>query len=371
MSLSFDIKKSFGEFSIDLSLELGGELVVLFGPSGAGKTQALRMISGLTRPDSGRVVIDGTPVFDSKERVEVPIRERRTGYLFQDYALFPHMTVSGNIAYGMSAIEAVERSTRVTELVELMRLTGLESRYPRALSGGQKQRTALARTLATGPRVLLLDEPFSALDQQVREKLRGDLLNIHEAFPITTVLVTHDLEEAFMLGARIAVVNNGRVEQFGSREEVFYRPATKNVARFMGVKNIFSGNVRGRTDGMVVIDSPELGEITAAAHAGRTYTPGQVVSFCIRPEEIPVIRPDRVIGDRVKENIVTGTITRTTGKGSTQVLFIAVDRSQETPGVDGAELKVEVPNFVARKMGLATGGRITVSLKKESLWVIP
>jgi molybdate transport system ATP-binding protein len=282
------------------------------------------------------------------------------------------MTVHANIAYGMSDLDTVERTARVGELVELMRLAGLEHRYPRELSGGQKQRTALARTLATGPRVLLLDEPFSALDHQVREKLRGDLLKIHEAYPITTVLVTHDLEEAFMLGTRIAVVNNGRIEQVGTREEVFYRPLTRNVARFMGVKNIFSGVVAEVTERSVSISSPELGVISANLQPGSGLAPGHPVSFCIRPEEIPVIRPERGLDDRVKENLLEGVIERSTGKGSTQVLFLNVGpAAPAVAGRGGAQLKVEVPNFVARKLALAEGGQIRVSLKKESLWVIP
>ncbi|HLC19063.1 MAG TPA: ABC transporter ATP-binding protein [Thermodesulfobacteriota bacterium] len=380
MSLEFNVKKRLDGFSLDVGLKLTDELMVLFGPSGAGKSLTLKMISGLVRPDEGFVDIGGglggggawgaggaggTRVFDSASGVNVPIRKRRTGYLFQDYALFPHMTVIENISYGINGLEAGRLREIVGELVRVMRLEGLEKRYPAELSGGQKQRTALARTLATGPRVLLLDEPFSALDYQVREKLRGDLKKIHGLFPITTILVTHDLEEAFMLGTRIAVINEGRIEQFSSREDVFYRPRTRNVARFVGTRNIFTGTVAGIDGPDVVIENPDIGRIRAPRPTGELKA-GSEVSFCIRPEEIPVIRPERTLDAKVRVNLIEGEITETTGKGTTHTLFISTGKG----GAGGAPIKVEVPNFVFKKLGLAKGKPIRVSLKKESVWVI-
>ncbi len=364
MSLCFSFKKRYEGFTLDVGLELGEELLVLFGPSGAGKSLTLKMISGLVKPDEGVVTMAGEPVFDSGAGLNTPIRKCRTGYLFQDYALFPHMTVSQNIAYGIRGLVRAETEARVGELIGVMRLAGLEGRYPAELSGGQKQRTALARTLATGPRVLLLDEPFSALDYQVREKLRADLLNIHRIFPITTIVVTHDLEEAFMLSSRIAVINEGRIEQFGSREEVFYRPATRNVARFVGTRNIFRGRVKEVRAGRVVIESPDLGVILAHSTCAPALKAGREVSFCIRPEEIPVIRKDKVLDPRVSDNLLECEISSTIAKGTTHILFLKV-------GTGSALLKVELPNFVLRKLGLAIGERIRVSLKKESVWIIP
>lgn len=364
MSLGFELKKKLQGFSVDVGLRVDEELMVLFGPSGAGKTMILKMISGLVRPDEGVVEVSSARLFDSREGVDLPIRSRRIGYVFQDYALFPHKTVFGNISYGIDYLDDSEIKSRVGELVELMRLGGLEGRYPHELSGGQKQRTALARTLATSPRVLLLDEPFSALDYQVREKLRSDLLNIHKLYPITTVLVTHDLEEAFMLGKRISVINNGKIEQTGSREDVFYRPRTRNVARFMGVKNIFSGTVAGFDSAHTIIRSRELGDIKAHTPEGASYGVGKEVSFCIRPEEVIVIRPDKVLDNRVQDNLFEGEITETTGKGSTHTMYMRI-------GSGGALLKIELPNFVLRKLALATGKRIRVSLKKEDIWIIP
>jgi len=364
MSLEFSIKKGYGGFSLDVSLALKDELMVLFGPSGAGKSLCLKLISGIERPDEGVVRIGGATVFDSSSGADVPMRDRRVGFLFQDYSLFEHMNVGENIAYGISHLGRAELGRRVGELVDLMRLGGLEGRYPHELSGGQKQRTALARTLAVSPRILLLDEPFSALDYQVREKLRADLARIHELYNVTTILVTHDLEEAFMLGERVAVINEGSIEQEGAREEVFYRPRTRNVARFMGVRNIFSGRVVGRSGLVAEIDSPGLGPIRAGVPDGRELGAGREVGFCIRPEEILVVRPDRVMEGGRGENIIEGVITGTVGMGSTHILYMEVSGT-------GALLKVELPNFVLRKLALATHKRISVLLKKESIWIIP
>jgi molybdate transport system ATP-binding protein len=359
--LEISLKKQLEDFEVGVELRLDEELLVLFGPSGAGKTMILKMISGIVTPDAGRVAAGSEVLFDSGKGVNLPVRKRKVGYLFQDYALFPHMTVEENIAYGIDGPKA-SAGQKVHELLGLMRLAGLEKRYPHELSGGQKQRTALARTLAAEPRVLLLDEPFSALDYQVREKLRADLINIHRVFPITTVLVTHDLEEAFMLGKKIAVINNGSIEQSGTREDVFYRPRTRNVARFMGVRNIFAGRVSALEDPNILIDTPDIGVIKAPRPPGAHLKEGQEVSFCIRPEEILVIRPDRVLG-KVQDNILDCDITGSIGKGSTHILYLETGHGR-TP------LKVELPNFVVRKLELAVGRRVKVSLKKENIWVI-
>lgn len=364
MSLAFSLKKAFDGFTIDASLSLDEELLVLFGPSGAGKSLILRLISGLIRPDEGRISINSEPIFDSKTGLNAPIRKRKTGLLFQDYALFPHMTVRANIAYGINGLKEEGVRKRTDYLISLMRLCGLEDRFPGELSGGQRQRTALARTLGNAPEVLLLDEPFSALDHQVREKLRADLINIHAVFPITTILVTHDLEEAFMLGAKIAVINNGRVEHFATRDEVFYRPATRNTARFVGTKNIFDAAVARTENGVVTMSCPELGEIRALEDPLVKHSPGDGVAFCIRPEEILVIRPDRPVDTRISDNIMEGEITSLLGAGNTHAMLLKT-------GPAGATLKLELPNFVVRKLGLAVGRRLKVSLKKENVWIIP
>ena len=374
MSLSFHLKKHFHSFSIDIGFSVEENMAVLFGPSGAGKSLLLNLLSGIVKPDDGFVRIGEREVFNSTTGINVPIRDRKIGYLFQDYALFPHMTVFENIAYGINSLPknssryAFKRDkikTKVEELLDLMRLGGLEHRLPKELSGGQKQRAALARTLAAEPRILLLDEPFSALDYQVREKLRADLLMIHQRYPITTLFVTHDLEEAFVMGENIAIINNGRLEQFGAREEVFYKPKTKNVAKFVGARNIFSGRVVSLVGTTAVIENPEIGEIKALIHPEEVeLSLGQKITFGIRPEEIMVIRPDKPIDKKVQDNILDGEILTTLGKGASHTVYFKVkDRD--------ATLKIEIPNFAYRKLKLHKGKIITISLKKESVWIIP
>ena len=369
MSLSFHLKKHFpsrsGGFSIDIRLSAEENMTVLFGPSGAGKSLVLNMLSGIVRPDQGFVRIKEREVFNSETGINIPIRDRKIGYLFQDYALFPHMTVFENIAYGINSLPKNKIKTKVEDLLDLMRISGLEHRFPKELSGGQKQRAALARTLATEPRILLLDEPFSALDYQVREKLRADLLRIHQKYPITTFFVTHDLEEAFVMGDNIAIINNGRLEQFGAREDVFYKPKTKNVAKFLGARNIFSGMIVSLNEKAVAIENPDIGEIKALLHDEEPrMIIGEKVTFGIRPEEIMIIRPDRPIDKKVQDNILKGEVLTTLGKGASHTIYFKVkDRD--------ATLKIEIPNFVYRKLKLSKGKIITVSLKKESIWIIP
>ncbi|MCC6545430.1 MAG: ABC transporter ATP-binding protein [Nitrospirae bacterium] len=364
MNLKVRLKKSFDGFNLDINLSVKEDLLVLFGPSGAGKSLILKMVSGIVVPDEGIVEIGAERVYDSQNHIDLPVRNRRIGYLFQDYALFPHKTVYGNIAYGINQLERSIVQKKVGELIDVMRLSGLEKRFPHELSGGQKQRCALARTLAIEPRVLLLDEPFSALDFQVREKLRADLLRIHTLYPITTILVTHDLEEAYMLGKKIAVINNGRIEQAGPREEVFYKPRTRSVARFIGTRNIFDGTIEGMDGHLVTMRNKDIGLVKAFVSEGTELQTGQDVSFCIRPEEVMIIRPDRPLDKKVHDNIIEGEIISIMGKGSTQIMFL------KTGGGD-TFLKIEIPNFVARKLSLDKGKRIRVSLKKENLWVIP
>src|SRR3989304_178190 len=364
MNLKLSLKKSLDGFSMAVNLSVHEELLVLFGPSGAGKSLILKMVSGIIMPDEGVVEIGNERVYDSENHIDLPVRNRRIGFLFQDYALFPHMTVYGNIAYGINHLKGPMIKEKVDELIAVMRLSGLEKRYPHELSGGQRQRCALARTLAIEPRVLLLDEPFSALDFQVREKLRADLLRIHTLYPITTILVTHDLEEAFMLGKEIAVINNGHIEQSGPREEVFYRPKTRSVAKFIGTRNIFDGTVVDSDGSHVTILNQDIGKVKTLVTEGTKLEKGRKVSFCIRPEEVLIIRPDRPLDHRVQYNIIEGEIVSITGKGSTQIMFLKT-------GSGDTLLKIELPNFVIRKLSLDKGRRIRVSLKKESLWGIP
>jgi sulfate transport system ATP-binding protein len=231
------ISKAFSEYPAldDVSLHIpSGELVALLGPSGSGKTTLLRVIAGIEAPDAGRVRFGDIDVTDA------PVRERAIGFVFQDYALFDHMTVADNIAFGLSVRGApkLEIAARVRELLGLVQLDGLAGRLPRQLSGGQRQRVALARALAPRPKLLLLDEPFGALDARVRTELRAWLRKLHDELHVTSVFVTHDQEEALEVADRVVVMNVGRVEQTGSPDEVFDEPASAFVMDFLGGVNI-------------------------------------------------------------------------------------------------------------------------------------
>ncbi|KQZ34053.1 sulfate/molybdate ABC transporter ATP-binding protein [Caulobacter sp. Root1472] len=242
------VEKKFGRYpalnSVDLEIA-DGELVALLGPSGSGKTTLLRTIAGLEFPDAGQVLFAGQDVTFASAAA------RRVGFVFQQYALFKHMTVARNIAFGLDVRKGQDKppkaeiARRVDELLKLVELEGLGKRYPSQLSGGQRQRVALSRALAVQPSVLLLDEPFGALDATVRKSLRKELRRVHDATGVTTIFVTHDQEEALGLADRVAILNAGRIEQIGTPDEVHDNPATPFVCGFVGEANRFEGTVAG------------------------------------------------------------------------------------------------------------------------------
>ncbi|RXI96416.1 sulfate ABC transporter ATP-binding protein [Anaerobacillus alkaliphilus] len=241
-----NISKSFGSFAalndINLSIKTG-ELVALLGPSGSGKTSLLRIIAGLEEPNQGSIF------FEEENVTKVKTKERNVGFVFQHYALFSHMSVADNISYGLRVRSRKTRPSKqkiqekVNELLSLVKLEGLQDRYPAQLSGGQRQRVALARALAVEPRVLLLDEPFGALDAKVRKELRRWLRRLHDEFQVTTVFVTHDQEEALDVADRVVVMSNGKIEQVGKPDEVYEQPNSPFVYDFLGNVNIFKGRI--------------------------------------------------------------------------------------------------------------------------------
>jgi sulfate transport system ATP-binding protein len=247
MSIQVDhVTKRFGAFTVlnDVSLHVQeGELVALLGPSGCGKTTLLRILAGLERPDRGRIFLHGAEVTDQR------ITERRVGFVFQHYALFRHMTVAENVAFGLTVQPRPQRPSaariqeRVRELLTLVQLQAMADRYPSQLSGGQRQRVALARALAVEPKLLLLDEPFGALDAKVRKELRRWLRRLHDDLHITSILVTHDQEEALEAAHRVVVMHQGNVEQVGTPDEVYENPATPFVFQFLGDVNVFHGRL--------------------------------------------------------------------------------------------------------------------------------
>ncbi len=263
MSLVVDgIFKQFGRFPalVGVSLEArDGEFLTLLGPSGSGKTTLLRVLAGLDKPDHGRVFLGGT------DFLALSARERRVGLVFQQYALFRHMTVAKNIAFGLEVRPRALRPSRaaikarVEELLTLARIEGLGGRYPAQLSGGQRQRVAVARALAVEPRLLLLDEPFGALDTKVRKELRAELRRIHDATGVTTILVTHDQEEAMALADRVVLMNHGRIEQIGAPEELEAAPASPFVFEFLGEVNRLPCEAAGGAARFEGFSAPLLG----------------------------------------------------------------------------------------------------------------
>ncbi len=263
-----------------LSLEVhSGEILALLGPSGCGKTTTLRLIAGFEVPDRGRIVIGGRVVEDG--RVRVPPERRGIGFVFQDYALFPHLTVRDNIAFGLRDLPAAARAERLALMLRVCELEGLEERFPHELSGGQQQRTALGRAMAPGYEVVLLDEPLSNLDADLRSALRSHVRRTLKSTGRTAVLVTHDQEEAFEIADRVGILNRGRLEQVGTPEEVYYAPATRFVALFVGAANFVPGLVEGgeiRTELGCYPNEPGL-------------PPGARVELMIRPASV-ALAPD-------------------------------------------------------------------------------
>jgi sulfate transport system ATP-binding protein len=276
------LTKHFGTFAAvaDVTLRVDtGELVGLLGPSGSGKTTLLRLIAGLEAPDAGRITIDGV------DATAQTARQRQIGFVFQHYALFRHMTVFENVAFGLrvrpkaTRPEDGEIRRRAHALLELVQLDVLGDRYPSQLSGGQRQRVALARALAVEPRLLLLDEPFGALDAKVRKELRRWLRRLHDELHVTSLFVTHDQEEALELSDQVVIMNQGRVEQVGTPEEVYHKPASLFVYQFLGDVNLFLGRVLG--------DKAYLGGV-AIDLTDQASAPGDVARLYIRPHLLQV-----------------------------------------------------------------------------------
>jgi sulfate transport system ATP-binding protein len=300
-----NISKSFGAFKAldNINLDLPrGELIALLGPSGCGKTTLLRIIAGLEQADAGAIIISG------EDASHKHVRERHVGFVFQHYALFRHMSVFENVAFGLRVKDKklrpseTEIRTRVTRLLELVQLDWLANRFPSQLSGGQRQRIALARALAVEPQVLLLDEPFGALDAKVRKELRRWLRRLHDELHISSVFVTHDQEEALEVSDRIVLMNKGRIEQIGSPREIYSEPATSFAYSFIGTVNEF----RGRIEGNYLRVGDDL-----LAHGRTDLHDGSTVVAYARPHETEIVRGGcEGVAAKVNRILNNGAITR-------------------------------------------------------------
>jgi molybdate transport system ATP-binding protein len=351
------IEKTFpGRPGIECTLELpaDGTVTVLFGPSGAGKTTILRCLAGLERPDRGTIRFRDETWFDSAGAIDVPPQKRRVGLLFQDYALFPHLTVAANVAYGLTSLGAADRRRRVAETVAMLRLDGFAERRPAELSGGERQRVALARALAPHPRVLLLDEPLSALDAPTRESVRSDLRRLLTGLSRPTLLVTHDRIDALALGDRIAVISEGRLRQVGAIEDVFSRPADLGVAHAVGVESVLHARVVDRpSDGLVTV---QVGPAALTA-----VDPGGLegaVFACIRAEDVVLERGPT--GQVSARNRLEGTVTSVTPEGP--LVRIRLDC--------GFALSALVTRQACRDLGIVEGEVLTAFVKTPSVHLI-
>ncbi len=331
----------------------GFSVTVLFGPSGCGKTSVLRSLAGLERPEEGFIRFGQDVWLDAARGVFLPPQRRGIGHMFQEYALFPHLTVSQNVGFGLWGSTRQVHRDRVTEMVDFMRLQGMEGRYPRELSGGEQQRVALARALASKPRLLLLDEPLSALDGPTRTELRRELRQLLRQFCIPVVIVTHDQTEAISLADRVLVMDRGQVVQSGAVADVFGHPANLSVARMVGVENVLSGKVRSVAEGMATV---QVGKALILA-AVEEPVEGNV-HVCIRPED--VLLQKGPLPQSSARNHLAGT-----------VLSLAVDGPLVRVKLDcGFELTATITKPALDEMGLQETHSVTALVKAVAIHLL-
>jgi sulfate transport system ATP-binding protein len=337
------VSKAFGSFAALDAVSLhvpDGDLLALLGPSGSGKTTLLRIIAGLEVADAGSVLLGGEDITHHSAR------ERNVGFVFQHYALFRHMTVAENVGYGLRVRKASKARIRerVDELLRLVRLEGLQQRYPAQLSGGQRQRVALARALAAEPRVLLLDEPFGALDAKVRQELRLWLRKLHEEIHVTSIFVTHDQAEAMELADRVVVMNGGRIEQIGSTDELYERPASPFVFDFLGDTNVLPAELRGRS---VWFPGADQAIATDSIH------PAGPVDVYVRPGDL-----------RLAEPAAPGLAVRVVSVQRTGPIV----RAEATTIADARLLRIELPHLHHDVPSFVAGAELHLRLMQFSLF---
>ncbi|AAM04654.1 ABC transporter ATP-binding protein [Methanosarcina acetivorans] len=351
-------KRSTGKaFTLDVSFEMDNELVVLFGPSGSGKTTLFKCISGITQPDNGKITVGSKIYYDKDKKINLPIQKRNLGYVFQNYTLFPHMNVRKNIECGLKKWEKEDREVRVMEMLNLLHIEELETRYPSQISGGQKQRVALARALAPKPGILLLDEPFSALDMEIRTELADKIKNLQKKIEIPLLFITHNLEEAFLLADRILILHGGKIQQFGTPEEIFYQPANLQVSELIGISNIFDdayveeydkeskSTVLRSGDMRIKIESPN-------------FKAGDKVTWGIYPENITLLP---VSGSEDQdENIYSAHVNNIINKGPKKRITLKLVRYNKT-------LIAEVPAQFVDSLELHAGGFCLVRLEMNKV----
>jgi molybdate transport system ATP-binding protein len=359
-TLNFDVVRRFARGPV-VSARAGwpiegAPVTVLFGPSGSGKTTVLRALAGLDRPDAGTITFGGETWFDAARAIDVAPQARGVGLLFQDYALFPHLSVAANIGYGLHRLRRAARQARVAELADRLGVSELLPRNPAELSGGQRQRVALARALAPRPRLLLLDEPLSALDAPTRELLRGELRQLLEQALVPAIVVTHDRLEALALGDRLVVLVDGAVRQVGPVHEVFSAPVDADVARVVGTENVFPARLVRREGGLVVMrtEGPSGAELVAVDPGGvedEAYA-------CIRAEEVVLEADDRHASSA--RNRLDGVVAARRDEGPLSRITVAC----------GVRLVALVTRASADRLELRVGGHVSAAIKAPAVHIV-
>lgn len=372
--LEFMIEKRFAPgrespgFELDARLGCDAGVTVLFGASGSGKTLTLEALAGFLRPDRGRILLNNQILFDGESGVCLPPQRRGVGYVFQNDALFPHMTLAENLSFGIARLPGLERHRRVRGMLDRFGLAALAGRRPHELSGGQKQRASIARALATEPRLLLLDEPVRGLDYPLRQDFYEILRDVRQTFRIPILLVTHDVKEGFELGARMAVYEAGRIVQTGAPEEILLHPRNPSVARLFGITNIFSGTIEALDP---AADTTSIR--TAAFPVTVPYLPGwlkgDAVSLCIPQEHVQLLPGGTGESERARENRVTARVVEEIPTPATVRLQLQIEDNSNGASADALQLESELTRAAYRKLGVARQKEWTVALPKGLIHV--
>ncbi len=339
--------------SIDLKTE-GCQYFVILGPTGSGKSTLLKSLLGLYKPCGGEIYINGEEITNHL------IESRNTGYIPQDLALFPHLNVQRNIAYGMevSGLTKKRQKEKIERICEWLHIRDLLERSPQGLSGGEKQKVALARALVNDPQLLLLDEPFSAIDRATRREIWTEMLAVINKLEIPVIHVTHDLEEAYALGEEFAVMINGQIKQQGSREEVFQRPRTRRIAHFLSYHNIFEGQVVEKLSS--VESRVECHGLRFTFECDRPV--GEKVSFCIRPQDFKIVKENEKLRSEIKNNLFTGKITNTIFRPAAASIYFRPDNAR-----NNTEFKINMPSYIYKRHQLSNTKIIKVAAWQKNI----
>jgi molybdate transport system ATP-binding protein len=369
--LTVSVARRYDGFALDAAWTSADPIVALVGPSGSGKTLTLQSIAGLVTPDRGRVSLADRVLFDSEAGVNLAPQERRIGYVFQGYALFPHMTVAQNVGYGLRA-QGRMRIDRTAEIVQRLGLDELRSRYPGELSGGQQQRVALARALATDPDLLLLDEPLSALDAPLRRELSGELGKTLREWGKAALIVTHDLQEAYRIADVVVLYDHGRATGAVSKNDLLWNPASERIAQLIGARNLLRAPIAETTSEAIVLDW-RGGRLVAARSPTHPLHARQhdELAFFVRPEYVRLIRKNRPVSEGLRQtNLFRGTIVDERDEGTAWVLFFRLDRPG-APSQGAYDLEIEIPTLVYERLGISTDRHWDVSIHPGSIQVLP